>query len=168
MDWLQDIWAPLVLLLVGGLVAGVGSVAGYFIRSRGEQSHAIRQKLNEERRKTYSEILLPFISVLANINRKEGSSKAVEQIMKDLTTFQKNRIDLVLFGSDDVVRAYNACWRYAYKVDAGENMEQRGVTYMQLWGKLLLEIRKDVGNKDTKLNEVDMLRWLISDIEKLE
>ena len=35
-------------------------------------------------------------------------------------------------------------------------------------GELLLEIRKDVGNKDTKLNEFDMLRWLISDIDKLE
>jgi hypothetical protein len=39
---------------------------------------------------------------------------------------------------------------------------------MRLWGQLLLEIRKDVGNKKTGLNELDMLRWLISDIEKLE
>ena len=47
-------------------------------------------------------------------------------------------------------------------------MEQRGVNYMLLWGRLLLEIRKDVGNKHTKLNELDMLRWLITDIDKLE
>jgi hypothetical protein len=146
----------------------LGGIITWIIRSRIEESRSLQQKLNEERRKTYSEILLPFISVLANINRKEGASKAVEQIMKDLTTFQKNRLDLVLFGSDNVVRAHNACWEYAYKVDAGENMEQRGVTYMLLWGKLLLEIRKDVGNKDTKLNEVDMLRWLIKDIDRLE
>jgi hypothetical protein len=39
---------------------------------------------------------------------------------------------------------------------------------MGLWGKLLLEIRKDVGNKKTGLSEFDMLRWLISDIERLE
>lgn len=160
MDWLQ-ILGPTLLVVLGGIIT-------WIIRSRIEESRSLQQKLNEERRKTYSEILLPFISVLANINRKEGASKAVEQIMKDLTTFQKNRLDLVLFGSDNVVRAHNACWEYAYKVDAGENMEQRGVTYMLLWGKLLLEIRKDVGNKDTKLNEVDMLRWLIKDIDRLE
>lgn len=164
MDWLQDILAPLIV----SLIAGIGIVVGWFIRSKFEESRTVRQKLNEERRKTYSEILLPFISVLANMNSKEGASKAVQQIMKDLTTFQKNRLDLVLLGSDNVVRAHNACWEYAYKVDAGENMEQRGVTYMLLWGNLLLEIRKDVGNKDTKLNETDMLRWLIKDIDKLE
>ena len=39
--------------------------------------------------------------------------------------------------------------------------------YLRLWGRLLLEIRKDVGNKDTELNELDMLRWLIKDIDKL-
>jgi hypothetical protein len=164
MNWLQDILAPLILLLV----AGIGSAAGWFIRSKFEESRAVQQKLNDERRKTYSDILLPFITVLANINRKDGASKAVAQIMTDLPKFQKNRVDLVLFGSDDVVRAHNACWEYAYKVDAGENVEERGVTYMLLWGKLLLEIRRDVGNKDTRLNEVDMLRWLIKDIDKLE
>ena len=73
-----------------------------------------------------------------------------------------------MLGPDNVVRAYNALWEYAYKSEADENPEQRGVTYMKLWGKLLLEIRKDVGNKDTKLNEADMLRWLIKDIDKLE
>ena len=164
MDWFQDILVPLLLLLV----AGIGSVVGWFVRSKFEESRAIQQKLNDERRKTYSKILLPFISVLANINRKEGPSNAVEEIMKDLAKFQKNRLNLVLFGSDNVVQAHNACWVYASKFDANEKTEQRGVTYMKLWGKLLLQIRKDVGNKDTKLDEYDMLRWLITDIDKLE
>lgn len=39
---------------------------------------------------------------------------------------------------------------------------------MLLWGKLLLEIRKSLGNKKTKLDEFDMLRAMIKDIEKWE
>ena len=164
MDWSQDILAPLIIVLV----AGFSSVAGWLIRSKFEESRAIQQKLNEERRKTYSEILLPLISVLGNTNSKEGATKAVENILKDSNKFQKNRLDLVLFGSDNVVRAHNALWEYAYKSESEENAEERGKTYMRLWGRLLLEIRKDVGNKKTSLNEFDMLRWLIRDIDKLE
>jgi len=38
---------------------------------------------------------------------------------------------------------------------------------MRLWGTLLLEIRKSLGNKKTKLNEFDMLRAMIKDIDSL-
>jgi len=162
MDWLQNILAPLILLLV----AGVGSVAGYFIRSRGEESRAIQQKLNEERRKAYGEILAPYIRILVDVKNKEGAAKALEEIKS--YDYRKTAFDLALFGSDNVVRAYNAFLQYAYKAESGGSEEQRAIGYMRLWGQLLLEIRKDVGNKKTRLNERDMLRWLISDIEKLE
>ncbi len=163
-------WIP---ILVSTLLFILGGIITWIVRSRIEETRAIQQKLNEERRKTYGEILLPLISVLANINEKggkqgTGTTKAVENILSDLNKFHKNRLDLVLFGSDNVVRAHNALWEYAYKSESEENAEERGKTYMQLWGKLLLEIRKDVGNKKTSLNEFDMLRWLIRDIDKLE
>jgi len=164
MDWTKEVLPALILLVA----AGIGSAIGWFLRSRVEESRVIRAKLNEERRRTYSDALTPFVSVLASTKAKDGASKAVAQMMRDLPELQRNRVDLVLFGSDDVVRAHNACWQYAYSVDAGEGMEQRGVNYMLLWGRLLLEIRKDVGNKHTKLDELDMLRWLITDIDKLE
>jgi len=164
MDWSKDIFPSLILLLV----AGIGTVAGWFIRSKFEESHIIRQKLNDERRKTYGDILLPLISIVANINHKENPSKAVEEIMKDLNKLQKDRLDLVLFGSDNVVLAHNAFCAYSYQVNTTETQEERGIQYMRLLGKLLLEIRRDVGNKDTKLDEIEMLRWLIKDIDKLE
>lgn len=161
MDWLQDILAPLILLLV----AGAASAAGWFIRSKIEESRATQQRLNEERRKTYSEILGPYIRILTDLKGK-GPAQAINEIKS--YDYRKTAFDLALFGSDDVVRAYNALLQYGYKGEQDENTQQRGEMYMRLWGKLLLEIRKDVGNKDTKLNEFDMLRWLISDIDKLE
>ena len=37
---------------------------------------------------------------------------------------------------------------------------------LNFWGQFLLEIRKSVGDKKTKLNVVDMLRNQITDIDK--
>jgi len=39
---------------------------------------------------------------------------------------------------------------------------------MSLWGILLLEIRKSLGDKNTKLEKYDMLRAMIKDIDKFE
>ena len=161
MDWIQ-ILAPTLfgtgLFILGGIIT-------WIIRSKIEESRAIRVKLNEERRKTYSEILGPYIRIFTDFKGK-GPTQAIEEIKS--YDYRKTAFDLALFGSDNVVRAYNAFLQYGYKGEANENMEQRVETYMRLWGKLLLEIRKDVGNKKTCLNEFDMLRWLITDIDKLE
>lgn len=47
--------------------------------------------------------------------------------------YRKTSFDLALFGSDSVVRAYNALLQYGYKGEANENMEQRGEMYLRLW-----------------------------------
>ena len=56
--------------------------------------------------------------------------------------------------------------QYIYKAEADQNPDPKEM--MRLWGKLLLEIRKSLGNENTKLSELDMLRGFIKDIEKLE
>lgn len=158
MDWLQII-GPTLLVVLGGIVT-------WIIRSKIEESQAARTKLNEERRKTYGQILSPYIRTLVDLNNKEGIANALAEIKS--FDYRQTTFELALFGSDNVVRAYNALLQYGYKAEAGENTEQRGADYMRLLGRLLLEIRKDVGNKKTGLNEIDMLRWLIRDIDKLE
>lgn len=162
MDWIQG-FETIIALVVVGLIVGLIS---WIIRSKREESQVMRIKLDEERRKAYSEILSPFIRVLANVKGGEGATKAVKTILSEVEKFQKNRLDLTLFGSDNVVRAHNAFWEYAYKGETDENKEQRGITFIMLWGKLLLEIRKDVGNKKTQLDERDMIKWLIKDIDR--
>jgi len=166
MDWLQDILAPLIVLLIAAMVTAILSIVGYSIRSRKEESRVSQQKLNEERRNTYRKIISPYIGMFTGIKDKEGTAKALDKIKSP--EHKEAVFDLIFFGSDNVVKAHNALFQYAYKDDAGESSELRGLMYMRLWGTLLLEIRKDVGNKDTKLDEFDMLRWLIRDIDKLE
>jgi len=56
--------------------------------------------------------------------------------------------------------------KHTYKAEATGNQDPKEM--IRLWGKLLLEIRKSLGNKKTKLNEFDLLRAMIKDIEELE
>ena len=56
--------------------------------------------------------------------------------------------------------------KHTYEAEATGNQDPEKM--MRLWGKLLLEIRKSLGNKKTKLNELDMLRAMIKDMSKIE
>lgn len=38
---------------------------------------------------------------------------------------------------------------------------------LELFGKLLLEIRKSLGNKKTKLTKLELLKFTINDIDKI-
>jgi len=155
MDWLQILGPPLLMAL-GGIITWV-------IKSKIEELRAIEEKLREERRNIYAQILDPYIRLFADLKGK-GSDQALRKITS--YDYRKTAFDLNLFGSDEVVRAYNDLMKHTYKAEATGNQDPKEM--IRLWGKLLLEIRKSLGNKKTKLNEFDMLRAMIKDIEELE
>lgn len=154
MDWLQILGAPLLMVL-GGIIT-------WFIKSKIEELRAIEEKLREERRGIYAKILNPYIRILADMK-----GKGPDQALKEITSYdyRKTAFDLNLFGSDEVVRAYNNLMKHTYEAEDTVNRDSKEM--MLLWGKLLLEIRKSLGNKKTKLDEIDMLKGMIKDIEKL-
>lgn len=154
MFWLQ-ILGPTLLLILGGGVS-------WFIKSRYEELRIIEEKLREDRRKIYSEIISPYINLFADLKGK-GQGEAIKKITS--YNYKKTAFDLNLFGSDEVVRAYNNLMQHIYKAEDMGNQDRKEM--IKLWGKFLLEIRKSLGNKNTALNEFDMLRSLIKDIERL-
>ena len=155
MDWLQ-ILGPSLLMVLGGIIT-------WAIKSKIEELRAIEEKLREERRDIYAQILDPYIRLFADLK-----GKGPDQALRKITSYdyRKTAFDLNLFGSDEVVRAYNDLMKHTYKAEATGNQDPKEM--IRLWGKLLLEIRKSLGNKKTKLNEFDMLRAMIKDIEELE
>ena len=155
MDWLQ-ILGPTLLIVLGGIITWV-------TKSKIEELHAIEEKLRKERRNIYAQILDPYIRLFADIK-----GKGPEEALKMITSYnyKKTAFDLNLFGSDEVVRAYNNLMKHAYKTEATGNKNPKEM--MGLWGELLLEIRKSLGNKNTKLNKFDMLKAMIKDIDKIE
>jgi hypothetical protein len=154
MEWLQ-ILAPSVLVVIGGIV-------GWIVRSRTEEYRAVREKLRAEQRAIYREILEPYIGIFADL-KGEGISKAARKIVS--YDYKKTAFDLNWTGSDEVVQAYNKMMQHSYKTEEAEEKDPKEM--MRLWGNLLLEIRKSLGNSRTKLDEWDMLRGMIKDIDKV-
>jgi len=155
MDWLQ-ILGPSLLMVLGGIIT-------WAIKSKIEELRAIEEKLREERRDIYAQILDPYIRLFADLK-----GKGPDQALKNITSYEyrKTAFDLNLFGSDEVVRAYNNLMQHMYKAEVTGNQNPKEL--MCLWGKFLLEIRKSLGNKKTKLDELDMLKAMIKDIDELE
>jgi len=152
MKWLEVI-GPSLLMVLGGIIT-------WFIKSRVEELRATEEKLREERRKIYRQILDPYIYIFADL-KGQGPTQAIEKIIS--CEYRKTAFDLNLFGSDEVVRAYNAFMKHAYEAESTGKQDPKEM--MHLWGSLLLQIRRSLGNKKTKLNNLDMLRAMIKDID---
>ena len=153
MDWMTQ----------GAIAIGVGLIV-WFLTSRVEAIRREKEKLQDERRKIYMQILDPFIRVFAGVKNPSETQKALKQII----SYENRRafFELNMLGSDDVVRAVNNYMQYIYKKgddDSPGNPQE----ILVHWGGLLLAIRKDLGNKRTKLKEADMLRALITDIDRV-
>lgn len=181
MEWTVGVAVP-VLLALG---AGVGGILMFFVRVRLEEIRAAEERLSGERRKVYGELLLPYVQlftpsrekaqqVLPPTTRKESRKQQAEpdhteQAMARILSveYRQTAFDLMLIASDDVVRAYNDLMQFTFRmVDADPS--ERSWEVLSKMGQLLLEIRRSLGIKDTELTNVDMLRFMITDIEKLE
>ena len=154
MNWLQ-VLGPSLLMVLGGTIT-------WFLKSRVEELRATEERLREERGKIYGQILDPYIRLFADL-KGQGPTQAMKMITS--YEYRKTAFDLNLFGSDEVVRAYNALMKHTYEAES--TGEQKPKEMMRLWGSLLLEIRRSLGNRKTKLDEFDMLRAMIKDIDSL-
>ena len=61
LDWIQIVGPPL-LMLVGGIIT-------WIIKSKIEELHAIEEKLREDRRKIYIQILDPYIRLFSGLKK---------------------------------------------------------------------------------------------------
>jgi len=143
---------PPVLTLAAGAV-------GWFLKSKIEAARAVEDRLRQDRIKVYAEILEP---VLAPFTESDFKARHVAQ-RPSPTVLKKAGFQLALMGSDPVVTAWNTLMRHLYKADPNDNAA--GSASLKLLGHLLLEIRRSIGNQRTRLDDWDMLTWLLKDIE---
>ena len=154
MTFIQSI-LPTLLALAGGAI-------GWYFRSKWEASQRQQEKLRDERAATYMDILEPFIRLFSDLS-PQGQKKTLA-LIKSLES-RKSSFRLVLVGEDNVVQAWNQMWKTVYQIENQEG--QDNTILLKRFGRVLLEIRKSIGSTDTKLEEKDMLQWMIKDIERL-
>ena len=139
------------------LGAGLVGLATWYVQIRRESSERERERLYDERRQIYLKILEPTIRLFAGLKDPAETEKAMQQV----GSYEHRRalFELNLMGSDDVVRALNEFMQFIYRGDVDVRQ------LMTYWGRLLLSIRRDLGNRQTGLSESDMLRSQITDID---
>ena len=116
-----------------------------------------------QNRSIYLKFLDPYI-ILFTDTSPEGIKKAIKNITS--YDYRKTAFELNLFASDGVIKAYNNLLQHAFEAEKTGNRDTKKM--MNLFGTLVLETRKNLGNKKTKLESIDMLKGMIKDIEKIE
>ena len=155
-DWQEVLAVPIVAGLVGLVV--------WFFQSRIETIKRETERLQDERRKVYMQVLDPYIRILVGIKNSSETRKALNLV--NSIEYRRASFELNLMGSDEVVRALNELMQYIYRIER-DGPTSKPETMILLWGRVLLAIRKDLGNKRTKLEEIDMLEGYIKDIDKV-
>lgn len=160
-------WLAVVASLGSPILIVIGGIVTWVIKSKAEELRAIEEKLRDKRAKVYTRILDPFIHLFADLKQK-GPEKGPERAMKMIASYgyRSAAFELALVASDDVVRAYSDMVGHAHRAEASGKRDSRQM--LEVWGKLLLEIRKSLGNKNTNLDELDMLRGMAPDVDQLQ
>ena len=119
--------------------AGIVALIVWYVRIRHETNQRENDRVYDERRKIYLQILEPTIRMFANTTNPSAMKEAMERI----TSLENHRamFELNLMGSDDVVRAMNAFMQHVF------HSTDEDLGRITKWSELLLAIRKDLGNK---------------------
>lgn len=153
MDWV-DIIVPIITALIGAF-------ATYLVQKNLQEKRDIERRLSEKRHEMYMEVLDIFIgSIIGEYDAQQIREKAFSKERK------KKNFDLALIGEDSVIKAYNELLDYSIDLKQDEKIRKK-YEEIRLFARLLLEIRKSLGYKKTKLTDVDILRPFIKDANKL-
>jgi len=148
---------PIILAIIGS-GSLIVSIAVVVIQHRLQKLQLLEEKLRDERRKVYLDVLRPLILCF----KKGSTDEEFATLINDME-YRKSTVDLSLVGSDDVVRAWGDLMQHFY-TNQNISKEQSDVKNIKLIAKLLLTIRKDFNRNKTKLDAYDMLRHMLTDL----
>jgi len=170
-------WNIIVAILA--IVIGSGSITSLYYRNRISKLNLIQNKLREDRRNFYLELLEPYIFLFAKMptlnqvtRTKEEELDLYNEFLQKIISLEYKRttFKLSLLGSVDVVKAYNNLTEFTALPNAQEQPDDKQIIIL-LYATLLLKIHKDLGSKNTllkHLNEKDILKTMnIRDIDIL-
>ena len=153
-------WWQYLLVIIIGIVSGW---VGAWIRMRLAHRNLELQRLYDARSEMYMDVIDPYIKTFLAAKSAQAQKQLEQQMVS--YEYRKAMTELVLLGSDEVVHAVNEFMAAANRMGAGSIDQQRDL--MSAWGGLYLAIRRDLGNRSTRLGSIDVLRHSITDIDDL-
>lgn len=152
-EFSQAPWQFIAILitLLCGLISALITFAGNFqIQIRNEQK--------PKKIEIYDKVIKFFFdSIFASkLGQNPKSQEELAKGFADMTP------DLILWASDDVLNLY-----IKFRQIEENNIEGTTQNPIQLFGQLLLAMRKDLGHQNNQLNEVSILSTFVNDVNEL-
>ncbi len=155
-----------ILLTVGGIIS-------WIIKAKREEFLNSESKSREFKIETYKKLLEPFIATLTFTLSEKLKQKEINKITT--LEYKKAVFDLTTFGSDEAIKTFNKLMQTFFhsedylnedKESDKEYNEEYGIRLLALISDFLLQIRKDIYTKKTKLLRSDMMENMITDMSK--
>lgn len=177
-EWIATIFTPDWITAIGVILTPL-AVAFFGYRwsqqsQAAERQAAIDRQMQADRIAVYQELLRPFMVMFMNdlvwkneqTRNKNYKGKTKEQVVQDLM-WSENWIStsfrFTLIGSDAAVQAFNRL------MDTARSQGGQSATdpeqLVELVASLLLEIRRSAGNERTGIENWDMLKPFITDLD---
>lgn len=102
-----------------------------------------------------------FLLSKENRNARAKGEQNIESVLPELNEITQQ---LILWGSDRVLKSYSDFRRYI----TSESENRSHVQTLALFEVMLYEFRKDLGHSNRKLEERDILALFVNDVDKLK
>lgn len=113
---------------------------------------------------TYKQILDPYIVITTPSAKQSERDKALAKITS--VEYKRASFDLITFGSDETVRSYNNLMQYFFETKNTETMDKSQPKVILHFAELVLNVRKDLYSKKTKLKRSETIEFTITDMDK--
>ncbi len=113
-------YLPLIIGLGGPILVAIGGIISWFLKARKEELQAIEEKAMVRRIEIYNQILHPLVVLFASKATEEDKEGAIAELGS--TEYRKAAFNLITFGSDEMVNAYNEMMQSFFKNEAEKTL----------------------------------------------
>lgn len=145
-------WATVGIVVLTAILTWIG----HAVLAEQQRKLDIARALEQRKRDLYVEVLKLFFEVLKKGQKKESLKQ--DKLASEWIEITKN---MAVYASDDVLHLFVQFRRMAFT----ENQDPK--RFMDWFGKIIIQIRKDLGYSNTRIEPKDVLSLFITDIEKL-
>ena len=161
-DWSSLI--PIILPSITTIVLGaVIATLAYLLRSEREHRREIERQVSEKKYDVYMDLMDSFEAML------HGDESQRKDNVARLNDVKRK---LIIYGSDDVIKPFQVYLRLATSEDTIKTVtdvssrKSLNEKFETVIGNVILAIRRDMGNRKTKIKSRDLLYQFDLNIEK--
>lgn len=151
---LSNMDAVVIVALITGSVSILGVVISSIVSKIIEYRQNIKRYLYEKKEEPYSEFIELVYKIQENVKKnKEYNDK---EMLDDIFSFSKK---LTLWGSSKVIRKW-----LAFR-EISQEQNNNPTDNLFILEEIIFEIRKDMGQKKSRLKQGDILAFFVNDIK---